>query len=235
MPRYISFLLVALMTIGLGNTIQAQQQFNRENFPPAIVAQMDSKVLVTVQSTGTPFAGFSVFNPYQRTITQMGGTGFIARSDGYIICSPSVVRDSKMIKVTWNHKDYDATLQMIDDYYDLALIKIDATGLPYVKFGDSSLMHQGSPVVVMGSPAGLDQTLTYGFVTNIRDYRIVGPNGYDGMLILDGLVIDAALHSGVECGPVFNSKGECISIVTRKASGPENIGYTMQFRTLSRW
>jgi serine protease Do len=190
---------------------------------------------VTVESVGLPFAGFSVLNPFQRTISQMGGTGFIVRSDGYILTSPNVVKDAEMLTVTYQGEDYDATVEVIDEYYDLALIKINKTGLPTAAWGDSDVVSQGEPVVVMGAPAGLEQTLTYGFVTNIRDFRVVGPRGYDGMLILNGFVIDAALHEGVETGPVFNSEGEVISVVSRKSGGgEENIGYTIPSNLIRR-
>ena len=229
MLRYVLFLLVALLTVGLGQSLQAQGEspYTTESFPPVRVAANVSDCLVTVESIGLPFAGFSILNPYQRTISQIGGTGFIITSDGYILASPGVVKDTKILKVTHQGKEYDATVEATDEFYDLALLKIDATGLPTVEWGNSDLVQRGLPVVVMGSPAGLEETMTYGFITNIRDFRIVGPRGYDGMLVLKGFVTDAALHSGVEAGPVFNPDSECIAVVARKvvSGGQQNIGY----------
>ena len=230
MRTFLPLIVTALLLVLPGNYLMAQeaQTIDRSDFPPVKVAAESQDCLVTVESVGLPYAGFSVLNPWQRTIAEFGGTGLIVRSDGYILTSPAVVRDTEILKVKHGGEEYDATVEVIDDYYDLALLKIDATGLPEVKWGDSDQVLRGQPVVVMGAPAGLEHTLTYGFVTNIRDFRVVGPRGYDGMLVLNGFVIDAALHAGVQTGPVFNADAEMISIVTRKsAGGEENIGYTM--------
>lgn len=223
--------VLVLIFLTLVPSIQAQEDkevFNKKNFPPVKVAEKAMECLVTVQSVGLPFAGFSVLNPYQRTISEMGGTGFIVRSDGYIITSPSVVKDAKMLTVKHKGQKYDAEVKLIDGYYDIALLKINAKGLPAVKWGDSDKVKQGMPVVVTGAPAGVERSLTYGFVTNIRDFRVTGPRGYDGMLILNGFVIDAALHAGMESAPVFGPDAEMIGMVSRKGTGGvENIGYAI--------
>ena len=230
MRKSIHILLLVLLVVLTGHVTLAQDDTSliREEFPPVQIAAEGGDCLVTIESTGLAFAGFSTLNVFQQTITEQGGTGFIVRSDGYILTSPSVVEDSEILKVVHQGVEYEATVEVVDKYYNLALLRIDATGLPVVKWGDSDLMSRGDPVVVMGAPAGLEETLTYGFLTNIRDFRIPGPRGYDGMLVLDGFVIDAALHSGVETGPVYNRNSEMIAIVARKGGGGiENIGYCM--------
>lgn len=231
MRRYIPFLLAAFLLALPGNILLAQDDYEattliREEFPPVLVAEVGKDCLVTIESVGLPFAGFSILDPFQRTISEFGGTGVIIHPDGYIITAPDNVRDAEILKVVHQGTEYEATVEMIDEYYDLALLRIDATGLPSVNWGNSDTVQRGEPVVVMGAPAGLEETLTYGFVSNIRDFRIVGPRGYDGMLVLDGFVIDAALHSGVQTGPVYNRFGECIGFVSRKSrGGEEDIGY----------
>ncbi|MFH1676424.1 MAG: S1C family serine protease, partial [bacterium] len=216
-----------------GNLVKAQQtgvEFNRENFPPVKVAENATDCLVTIESISLPYAGYSVLNIYQRTIVEGGGTGLIVGSDGYILTLPEFVRDVKYLNVKHKGKEYKATVEVIDDYYDLALLKVDAK-LPAVKWGDSDKVERGIPVVVMGAPSGLDRTMTYGFVTNVRDFRIMGPRGIDGMLILNGFVVDAALHAGMYPGPVYNSDGLAIAIAARKAERsyrpPEDIGYVI--------
>jgi len=237
MRRYIHFLIMAMLVLLPGNMLLAQDgavTLDREDFPPVQVARVGGECLVTIESVGLPFAGYSLLSPFQRTITEFTGTGVIVSPDGYIITAPENVRDAEFLKVTYNGVEYDATVEKIDEYYDLALIRIDASGLPSVNWGDSDLVQRGEPVVVMGAPEGLERTLTYGFVTNIRDFRVVGPRGYDGMLILSGFVIDAALHSGVQTGPVYNRNGECIGIVSRKSGGgEENIGYVLPSNLVS--
>jgi serine protease Do len=231
MRKSIHILLLVLLVVLTGHVTLAQDDEGsliREEFPPVQIARDGGDCLVTIESTGLAFAGFSTLNVFQQTVTEQGGTGFIVRSDGYILTSPSVVEDSEILKVVHQGVEYDATVEVVDKYYNLALLRIDATGLPTVNWGDSDLMRRGDPVVVMGAPAGLEETLTYGFLTNIRDFRIAGPRGYDGMLVLNGFVIDAALHSGVETGPVYNRDSEMIAIVARKGGGGiENIGYCL--------
>lgn len=238
--RKITYIVsIILLTFIAGHQTLAQgtsSSLNREDFPPVRIAKIASGCLVTVESVSLPYAGFSLLNPFQRTISEIGGTGFIIRSDGYIITSPRVVRESKILTVIHDGVEYDATVEMIDEYYDLALLRIDATGLPTPTLGNSDLVLRGDPIVVMGAPAGLERTMTYGFITNIRDFRITGPRG-DGMLILNGFVVDAALHTGVEAGPVFNSNGELVAIVSRKGVGRgrpiENISYCIPVNLLA--
>ncbi len=227
-----ALILIAALLIALPGSMAIAQDdavtLDREEFPPVQVAASCEDCLVTIESVGLPFAGFSILSPFQRTITEFGGTGLIVREDGYILTAPSNVEDAEILTVVHQGVEYEATVEVVDEYYDLALLRIDGVNLPAVRWGDSDLVERGDPVVVMGAPAGLENTLTYGFVTNIRDFRVVGPRGYDGMLVLGGFVVDAALHSGVQAGPVFNSRGECIAIVSRKGrGGVENIGYTM--------
>ncbi len=223
--------MILMLTLLPGRILLAQDDgftFDRENFPPVIVAESCSDTLVTIESLRLPFAGYSMLDPYQRVISEATGTGFIVHPDGYILTSPSVVSDTKDLVVKYNDIEYEATVEVIDEYYDMALIKIDATGLPSVSWGDSNFVERGMPIVVMGAPAGLERTLTYGFVTNIRNFRVPGPRGADGMYVQDGFVIDAAIHSGVSSGPVFDRNGEMIGVVAMKAGGGvQNIGYVM--------
>jgi serine protease Do len=231
MSRYFPVLLIAMLALLPGSMLLAQEDqgytFNREDFPPVVVAETAGDCLVTIESVRLAFAGFSMLDPYERTISEVGGTGFIARSDGYIVTTPSITGEAKTLKVKFKDVEYTATVEAVDEYYDLALLKIDATDLPAIQWGDSDTAERGMPVVVLGAPAGLEQTLTYGFLTNIRDFRVAGPHGFDGMLVKNGFVIDAALHSGTQTNPVFNSNGEAIGIVSMRASDAQNIGYVM--------
>jgi serine protease Do len=236
MLRYFRFIVVALILLGLGQSLQAEDAWykNTDNFPPVKVAKNSSDTLVTVESLSLPLSGFSILDPYQKTIAQMGGTGFIVRSDGYILTSPRVVKDAKTLTVKHNGKEYKAEVKVIDEFYDLALLKIDAKNLPAVEWGDSSLVAVGAPVVVVGAPEGLEKTLTYGIVSNIRDFRIIGPHGVDGMLIQNGIVTDSALHEGVESAPAFDSNSKLIAVVSRKAGGKSNIGYMLPSNLVKR-
>ncbi|HDS30763.1 MAG TPA: PDZ domain-containing protein, partial [Firmicutes bacterium] len=233
MHRFIQTLLLAALVFTPVNSLVAQESgdqaftFNREEFPPVIVGQLASDCLVTIQSVRLAFAGFSMLDPYNRTISEVGGSGFIVHPDGYILTTPDMAGTAKSLTIEYKGVEYEASVEVVDGYYNLALLKIDKTGLPAIKWGDSNTAERGMPVVVLGAPAGLERTLTYGFLTNIRDFRVTGPRGFDGMLIKDGFVIDAALHGDALTNPVFNSKAELVGIVGHRDPGAQNIGYVM--------
>ncbi len=217
-------------------------EFVREKFPPVEVYRNVENSLVSIESVSLPYAGVSVFSPFQRTISRTGGTGFIITKDGYMLTYPQTVEDAEIVNVTIEGKTYKASVEATDDFYQLALLKVwwpepsepgyadypPRRDFTPVKWGDSSAVERGSPVIVMGDPVDLEDTMTYGFCSNIRDMRMVGPNGWDGILVLDAIVIDASINPGNFGGPVFSDAGEVIGIVNRKTyGGVQNINYAL--------
>ena len=92
------------------------------------------------------------------------GSGFVVTSDGEIVTNFHVIQDSVKLKIEFGNKqtyETDQTL-LVDDKRDLALLKINATGLPYVTLGDSVKMEVGDPVVAIGSPLGFENTVSNG-------------------------------------------------------------------------
>ena len=216
--------------------------FVREEFPPIQVYQEVKDTLVSIESISLPYAGISVLSPFQRTISRVGGTGFIISSDGYILTYPQTVEDAETVTVTIEGEEYRAAVECEDEYYQITLLRVlwpapgDALYEDYperrkftpVKWCDSSAVERGDPIIVMGDPVGLEDTMTYGFCSNIRDMRMAGPNGWDGILIIDSIVIDASINPGNFGGPVFNTEGEVIGIVNRKSTGGvQNINYAL--------
>jgi serine protease Do len=136
------------------------------------------------------------------------GSGFIVAADGYIVTNNHVVDKATKITVTLHDgRKLDATLVGHDPKTDLAVIKVNETGLPYVAFGDSDKSRVGDWVLAIGNPFGLGGTATAGIVSaRGRDIRS-GP--YD-----DFLQIDAPINSGNSGGPVFNVAGEVVGVNT---------------------
>ena len=136
------------------------------------------------------------------------GSGFLIDASGYIVTNNHVAGGADEITVTLQDgRKFDATLVGSDPKTDLALIKVEAHGLPYVAFGDSDKARVGDWVVAIGNPFGLGGTATAGIISaRGRDIRS-GP--YD-----DYLQLDAPINFGNSGGPVFNTAGEVVGVNT---------------------
>lgn len=242
-----ALLSILLLGFALSSPAPAQEgkytaEFARDMFPPVQVYQEVRNSLVSIESVSLPYAGVSMFSPFQREISRVGGTGFVITADGYILTYPQTVEDAEIVNVTIDGKVYKAAVEAKDDFYQIALLKVwwpvpnepgfkdypPKRDFVPVKWGDSNSVNRGDPVIVMGDPVDLEDTMTYGFCSNIRDMRMVGPNGWDGILVIDAIVIDASINPGNFGGPVFNHSGEVIGIVNRKTyGGVQNINYAL--------
>ena len=136
------------------------------------------------------------------------GSGFLIDASGYIVTNNHVAGDAEDITVTLQDgRKFDATLVGRDPRTDLAVVKIDASGLPFVSFGDSDRARVGDWVVAIGNPFGLGGTATAGIISaRGRDIRLTD---YD-----DYLQVDAPINFGNSGGPVFNAVGEVIGVNT---------------------
>ena len=146
------------------------------------------------------------------------GSGFIISDDGYIVTNNHVIKDADQVKVILHDKtEYEATIIGTDPMTDLALIKIKAENLMPLKFGSSSNAEVGSWVVAIGSPFGLEQTVTAGIVS--AKGRILGSGPYD-----DFIQTDASINPGNSGGPLLNLDGEVIGINTAIVRSGQGIG-----------
>src|SRR5688572_13527421 len=160
----------------------------------------------------TPFDFFERFfdgdpREFQRR-SEGQGSGFLIDGSGYVVTNNHVAGGAEEITVTLQDgRKFDAKLVGSDPRTDLALIKIEASGLPYVAFGDSDKARVGDWVVAIGNPFGLGGSATAGIVSaRGRDIRS-GP--YD-----DYLQLDAPINFGNSGGPVFNTAGEVVGVNT---------------------
>ena len=156
--------------------------------------------------------------------TASSGSGFIISEDGYVVSNYHVVKGAQSLRVImYDSKEYEAKLIGYDEVNDLAVLKIEAQGLPYVKMGSSSALSVGEQVFAIGNPLGeLTSTLTVGYIS-AKD-RMVNIDGTS----MNMLQTDAAINSGNSGGPLFNMQGEVVGITTAKFSGTSSSGATIE-------
>ena len=177
-----------------------------------------------------PFGNFDFFyngqrvNPNQmpKMETRGNGSGFIVRSDGYILTNAHVVRGAKKIKVTLNDKRVLAgTVIGTDGFSDLAIIKVDAKDLPVVRMGSSSGIRPGEFCIAIGSPLGFDHTVTFGIISAV-ERTLVDVNGN-----INFLQVDAAINPGNSGGPLLNLNGEVIGVNTAMKPNAQSMGFSI--------
>jgi len=169
-------------------------------------------------------------NEFQRDFKQRSlGSGFIIDKEGYIITNNHVIEDADKIKVKLkNGKEFDAEIVGRDPNTDIALIKIKSkNNLPFVKLGDSDALKVGQWVVAIGSPFGLEHTVTAGIIS--AKGRIIGSGPYD-----DFIQTDASINPGNSGGPLINMKGEVIGINTAIIASGQGIGFAIPINHAKR-
>lgn len=151
------------------------------------------------------------------------GSGFIISEDGYILTNNHVVREMDKLTVkTMDEKEYEAKVVGTDPATDVALIKIDAKGLPYAKLGNSDDIEVGDWVMAIGNPFQLVGTVTVGIVS-AKDRKDIGGIEGGGPQIQDFIQTDAAINPGNSGGPLVNIRGEVIGI-NSAIKGQWNVG-----------
>ena len=152
------------------------------------------------------FRRFAPNTPGQPRESQSLGSGFVITADGYIMTNAHVVQSADEITVRLTDKrEFKAKVIGSDRRTDVALIKIDATGLPVVKFGDPAKLKVGEWVVAIGSPFGFDNTVTKGIVS-AKGRSLPQEN------FVPFIQTDVAVNPGNSGGPLFNMRGEVVGI-----------------------
>ncbi|WP_299528446.1 trypsin-like peptidase domain-containing protein [uncultured Lutibacter sp.] len=155
--------------------------------------------------------------------SQVGtGSGVVISSDGYIITNNHVIKNATEIEITLNNKkNYKAKLIGTDATNDIALLKVEATGLAYVTFGDSNSIKVGEWVLAVGNPYNLTSTVTAGIIS-AKGRDLDGNKGVDSFI-----QTDAAVNPGNSGGALVNTRGELIGINTAISSQTGSfIGYS---------
>lgn len=168
-------------------------------------------------------------NPFQQYVSSGAGSGVILTQDGYIVTNHHVIEDANSITVrTRSGDEYNASLVGSDEQSDLAVLKIDATGLTPAVLGDSTTLEVGDLAIAIGNPLGeLGGSVTSGIISALdREMTIDGQT----MTLLQ---TDAAVNPGNSGGGLFNANGDLIGIVNAKSSGEnvEGIGFAIPIST----
>ncbi|MDQ3287736.1 MAG: trypsin-like peptidase domain-containing protein [Pseudomonadota bacterium] len=136
------------------------------------------------------------------------GTGFLISSDGYLLTNRHVIDGADQVNVKLSDgRELPAEVVGSDEHYDVALLKIDATGLPWLRHGSSERLKAGQWVVAIGSPFGLDHSVTAGIVSAVGR-----SNPYAGQQYVPFIQTDVAINRGNSGGPLLDTSGEVVGI-----------------------
>ena len=247
--RYFAILVMMGAFLGFGSyTVTASKDTNIQMVPGNFseLAQKARSGVVNIRTVktikgggpvfrhffGNPFGGKNPFEDFFGPFSQRGpsrdfkqqslGSGFIIDHKGYIVTNNHVIEGADQIKVKLsNGKEFDAQVVGRDPKTDLALIKISVSDdfIP-LKMGDSDALQVGTWVVAIGSPFGLEQTVTAGIVS--AKGRTIGAGPYD-----DFIQTDASINPGNSGGPLLNMKGEVVGINTAIIPNGQGIGFAI--------
>jgi serine protease Do len=190
---------------------------------PAVVASVRDSV-VTITSEGISTRGMM-------SIPSSGvGSGIVLTSDGYVLTNKHVVSGSRFLTVELaNGKQYPATIVEESADHDLALIKVDATGLSPAVIGDPKAIQVGETVIAIGSPLGtFTETVTKGILSatgrtiTVQDEATGRPETLTGLL-----QTDAAINPGNSGGPLLDESGHVIGVNTAVSTDAEGLGFAI--------
>ncbi len=199
---------------------------------PSVVNISTDKV-VSAQEWVHPFMDDPFFrrffgdpgNRNRERVERSLGSGVIVREDGYILTSNHVIERASKIRVLFNdNMEYQAEIVGQDPQTDVALIKIDAKGLPALPIGSSGEMRIGDQVMAIGNPFGVGQTVTVGIVSALGRSEI-GLIDYE-----DFIQTDASINPGNSGGALVNMRGELIGVNTAilsRSGGSQGIGFAI--------
>ena len=232
--RYILVIVLALILSSLPPPAFAQKA--PESFAPLVKAEKASVVNISTRQVvkvqqPSPFGDpqmdeffyrfFGGQRPLREQVLQSLGSGFIISADGYILTNNHVVDKAKDIKVAFDDgRILEAKLIGRSPEIDIALIKVETSGLPAVTLGDSDALEVGDWVMAIGNPFGLSHTVTAGIVS--AKGRVIGVGPYDNLI-----QTDAAINPGNSGGPLFNTKGEVVGINTVIIAAGQNLGFAV--------
>jgi serine protease Do len=150
------------------------------------------------------------------------GSGFVVGEDGYVMTNAHVVKNALEIMVTLNDKrSFPAKVLGSDNFSDLAVLKIGASGLPVLPLGTSSNLRPGEFAIAIGSPFGYDHTVTLGIISAIGR-TVTDLNGN-----INFIQTDAAINPGNSGGPLLNLKGEVVGVNTAIKNDAQSIGFSI--------
>ena len=212
-------------TVAATGTLNHFTSYAKENYPDltyaaenAVKGVVNIEVILTVRGNNSydPFLQFfGIPQGYGAPSTReakAGGSGVIITEDGYIVTNNHVIENATKVKVKLNDgRTFDAEIVGTDPTTDVALLKVDAKKLPFLKFGSSDALRLGEWVLAIGSPFDLQSTITAGIVSaKARNLGAI-PSQYS---IESFIQTDAAVNPGNSGGALVNTAGELVGINT---------------------
>lgn len=229
--------------------VQSQGVVSSSPNPPAVVAEADYVARV-VQATGAAIVRidsvsrvavdqnpdveqFSGRQNGGRSQVQRGtGSGFIISADGQILTNAHVVNGTDRVTVVLKDgRRLQGRVIGADTVTDIAVVKVNATGLPTVRLGDSDKLLPGQAAIAIGNPLGLNNTVTQGIISATG--RSSSDLGEPDRRI-DFLQTDAAINPGNSGGPLLNASGEVIGVNTAIIQGAQGIGFAIPINSARR-
>ncbi len=227
-------LIIPALTLLVPVGAAAQQA--PESFAPLVKAEKATVVNISTRQVikvrpASPFGDpqmdeffyrfFGGQMPQREQVRQSLGSGFVISPDGYILTNNHVIDKARDIRVAFHDgKVLEAKLVGRSPEIDVALIKVEASGLAAVRFGDSDALEVGDWVMAIGNPFGLSHTVTKGIVS--AKGRVIGAGPYD-----DLIQTDAAINPGNSGGPLFNMQGDVVGINTMILAQGQNLGFAV--------
>ncbi|MGP8243228.1 MAG: trypsin-like peptidase domain-containing protein [Bryobacteraceae bacterium] len=198
------------------------------------LSQRVGKAVVQIYATGYRFSAPDETRTEAAAITRERdtGSGAVLTADGYIITNNHVVANARRVQVRvpadageagGQRKMLEAKVVGVDRESDLALIKVDASGLPFLKFGDSNQLRQGQLVMAFGSPLGMENSVSLGVVSSVA--RQIKPDD-----VMAYVQTDAPINPGNSGGPLVNTDGLLMGINTfilSQSGGSEGLGFAI--------
>lgn len=203
MPRLsLSFRsLLVLILLNVSQSLVGEQTVHDS----ALAVKKAAPAVVLIKGTGA-----------EENIT---GTGFLIASDGKVVTCLHIVQGLKAgaVKLANGEVYSPFSIRAFDEQRDLAIIQISGFDLPTVELGDSNELQPGEAVLLVGSPLGLEQTITSGVVSAIRELPEVGKV----------IQTDAAANPGNSGGPLLNARGQAVGVLDFKLRGTENLNFAI--------
>ncbi|MFA6017565.1 MAG: trypsin-like peptidase domain-containing protein [Patescibacteria group bacterium] len=206
---------------------------------PAVVSIVITKDVPKLEQiigdgSNNPFGFFGFSMPqYRQNGTEKkeigGGSGFLVSDDGYIVTNAHVVseKDAEYTVYLNDESEYSATVVSADSALDIAVLKIDASNLSYLEFGDSDAVKVGQSVVAIGNALGeFRNTVSVGVISGLSR-SIVASGGGSSEVLSDVLQTDAAINPGNSGGPLLDLAGNVIGVNVATSSGGENVSFSL--------
>lgn len=230
-----TFLLNIYLSVEINNYSNAEEENVQNNIIEKV--ELEIKIEDTIEEVSECVVGISKLQNTGITIFLEGGaealdlgTGIIVSADGYILTNQHIAGNkySKCYITLYDGREFKGTVLWADENIDLAVLKIQANELNYVRFGDSNNLRVGESVYAIGNPVGFEfqRTVTSGIISGLN--RTVKIENGEEKTYMEGLIqTDASINVGNSGGPLINEEGKVIGINSIKIESAEGMGFAI--------